>query len=162
MRAEIIGQVEVEIFGVLMNLRGGIGNKIYFVKRESSLQTKHDRLLKRKVLSAKRIKGVYSKQQTKYIWSQDLRKRKQKNCRKATLGTKKNDMDKILSTQSNISIILSLHPEYLTKNEKRRCNCKDILIHPRGSPLLSWYNQHFFTRVERYLFIPSHYGDFEK
>lgn len=67
MRAEIIGQVEVEIFGVLMNLLGGIGNKIYFVKRESSLQTKHDRLLKRKVLSAKRIKGVYSKQQTKYI-----------------------------------------------------------------------------------------------
>ena len=27
MRAEIIGQVKVEIFGVLMNLRGRIGNE---------------------------------------------------------------------------------------------------------------------------------------
>ena len=35
MRAEVIGQVEVEIFGVLMNLRGRIGNKIYLVKERA-------------------------------------------------------------------------------------------------------------------------------
>lgn len=96
MGAEIIAQVEVEIFGVLMNLRGRIGNKIYLVKERalSHLNT-IDCWKDRKVLYAKRIKGVYSKQLTKCIWSQDLRKRKQKNCRKATLGTKKNDTGEI-------------------------------------------------------------------
>lgn len=42
MRAEIIGQVEVEIFVVLMNLHGRTGNKIYLVKERalSYLNTK--------------------------------------------------------------------------------------------------------------------------
>lgn len=42
MRAEIIGQVEVEIFGVLMNLRGRIGTKIYLVKKREffAIQTR--------------------------------------------------------------------------------------------------------------------------
>lgn len=112
MRAEVIGQVEVEIFGVLMNLRGRIGNRIYLVKERalSHLNT-IDCWKDRKVLSAKRIKGVYSKQLTKCIWSQDLRKRKQKNCRKATLGTKKNDTDEI----QECSVISPLFFRYTLK-----------------------------------------------
>lgn len=89
MRAEIIGQVEVEIFGVLMNLRGRIGNKIYLVKeRALSHPNTIDCWKDRKVLSAKKIKGIYSKQLTKCIWSQDLRKRKQKKLSKGDAGNK--------------------------------------------------------------------------
>lgn len=160
MRAEIIGQVEVEIFVVLMNLHGRTGNKIYLVKERalSYLNTK-DCWKDRKVLSAKKIKGIYSKQLTKCIWSQDLRKRKQKNCRKATLGTKKNYKDEI----QECSVISPLFFRYTLKTLWKMKNDAVIAKIFWSTPEVHlYYNEHFFTRVERYLFISSHYGDFEK
>ena len=57
----------MEIFGFLVNSRGKMGNKIYLVKRESSMQSRHDRLMKRSYLQREDKESILSNYQNIFL-----------------------------------------------------------------------------------------------